>query len=79
MGMAHGLMHARQAGLVLLVGWPGETALQRAVAGDLFRTMVQRRGAAARLASVDSWRQLAGVATSPPSMTSCLLSMLPPS
>lgn len=55
------LIHVRQAGLALLVGWPGEMALQRAVTGGLFRTMVQRRDAAVRLASIDSWRQLAGV------------------
>ncbi len=50
----------RQAGLALLVGWPGETALQRAVAGALFHTMVQRRSMAAQLAGIDAWRQLAG-------------------
>ena len=43
------------------MGWPGEVALQRAVAGGLFRTLVQRRGAAMLLAGIDSWRQLAGL------------------
>ncbi len=63
MGLTSGFTrhaYAWQAGLALLVGWPGETALQRAVAGALFHTMVQRRNTGAQLAGIDAWRQLAG-------------------
>ena len=49
-----------QAGLALLITWPGETTLQRIVARDLFRALVKRRDAAAQLAGIEAWRQLTG-------------------